>query len=113
MTKTNSIRPVAEATRDQIIRANAAVEANLNEDGSPKYDSAQGYACALTAIMQSDAARPAVDVGELGKAVGYALHICPTIEPDAYARDLTAAEHEYIAKTVLERLTTMGDNSRG
>jgi hypothetical protein len=57
--------------------------------------------------------RPAVDVGELGKAIGYALHICPTIEPDAYARDLTAAEHEYIAKTALERLTTMGDNSRG
>jgi hypothetical protein len=42
------------ATDEQIERANAAVEANLNDDGSPKWDSAQGYACALTAIMQSD-----------------------------------------------------------
>lgn len=44
------------ATDGQIERANAAVQANLNDDGSPRWDSAQGYACALTAIMQTDAA---------------------------------------------------------
>jgi hypothetical protein len=43
------------ATVDQVERANAAVAVNLNADGSPVYDSAQGYACALTAIIQSDA----------------------------------------------------------
>lgn len=42
------------ATPSQIERANAAVTANLTERGLPKYQSAQGYACALTAIMQSD-----------------------------------------------------------
>lgn len=47
---------VDEATPAQIERANAAVESNLI-DGSPKYGSAQGYACALTAIMQTDAAK--------------------------------------------------------
>lgn len=44
------------ATPEQINRANDAVFANLDEMGVPKYDSAFGYACALTAIIQSDAA---------------------------------------------------------
>ncbi len=42
------------ATFDQIDRANDAVTANLDDIGVPKYDSAFGYACALTAIMQCD-----------------------------------------------------------
>lgn len=41
------------ATPDQVDRANRAVHANL-KDGVAVYESAQGYACALTAIMQSD-----------------------------------------------------------
>lgn len=57
------------ATPEQIERANIAVEANLI-DGQPKFDSAQGYACALTAIMQSDArAQRAGDYAELVKRV--------------------------------------------
>jgi hypothetical protein len=52
------------ATVDQVERANAAVAVNLNADGSPVYDSAQGYACALTAIIQSDARNAKVDAVE-------------------------------------------------
>ena len=45
----------AKATAEQVERANAAVEVNLI-DYSPRYGSAQGYACALTAIVMTDAA---------------------------------------------------------
>jgi len=46
-----------KATIEQIEQANDAVAANLNEWGVPKYDSAFGYACALAAVIQSDARR--------------------------------------------------------
>jgi hypothetical protein len=44
------------ATADQIARAKAAVLVNMVND-MPMFGSAQGYACALTAIMQTDAQR--------------------------------------------------------
>jgi hypothetical protein len=42
------------ATDTQIERANEAVCANLRPDGLPVFGSAQGYACALTAIIECD-----------------------------------------------------------
>ena len=40
-----------ELTQPEMVElANRAVTKNLNEDGSPKYGTAQGYACALTAL---------------------------------------------------------------
>lgn len=58
------------ATADQVSRANQAVLENLNADGSPKYDSAQGYACALSAIIASDALQPTLPVpqGEVAQS---------------------------------------------
>jgi hypothetical protein len=47
---------IEAATPDQIERANLAVQANLDEDGKPKWESAQGYACALAAIIACDVA---------------------------------------------------------
>lgn len=41
-------------TPDQIERTNAAVAANLGEDGTPKYQSAFGYSCALAAVIADD-----------------------------------------------------------
>jgi hypothetical protein len=58
-----------DATLDQITRANAAVAPNLDDNEQPRYESAFGYACALTAIMQTDAARPTADLGEDGELV--------------------------------------------
>lgn len=40
------------ATPEQVELANKAVEANLSDNGEPFFQSAFGYACALTAIMQ-------------------------------------------------------------
>lgn len=54
-----------DASPDQIERANAAVCANLNEDGCPKWDASFGYACALTAIMQTDALTTKSEVGPI------------------------------------------------
>lgn len=55
--------PAAKVDREAI--ANAAVTENLNPDGTPKWESAFGYACALSAIRlalqpaaQGDAAGP-------------------------------------------------------
>jgi len=63
------------ATPSQIKRANAAVEANLNDDGSPKFDSAQGYACALTAIIQSDSRpQPTPATGEIVERVSETIY---------------------------------------
>jgi hypothetical protein len=66
-----------EPTVDEIQRANEAVMLNLNDDSTPKWGTAQGYACALTAIMQR-AATPAPvqdddgDSGMSGDAVAMA-----------------------------------------
>ncbi len=59
---------LANATREQIVRANAAVEANLT-NGENLWGSAQGYSCALTAIMDSDEARtPRLELSEANVA---------------------------------------------
>jgi hypothetical protein len=58
-----------DATLDQITRANAAVAPNLDDNEQPRYESAFGYACALTAIMQTDTARPTADLGEDGELI--------------------------------------------
>lgn len=48
--------PVTEPWMVEV--ANRAVKANLSEDGDPKYDSAQGYACALEALKIAFKWRP-------------------------------------------------------
>lgn len=57
------------ATASQIDRANEAVAANLNEDGAPKWGTAQSFACALTAIMLSDARMSMTSKGRLYAAL--------------------------------------------
>lgn len=58
------------ATPEQSERASAAVAANMNAStGRPLWDSAMGYACALTAIVLSDARTPALTNPEVEKMV--------------------------------------------
>lgn len=71
MADTEAVERLEAATPEQIERANDAVLANLDEMGVPKYGSAFGYACALTAIMQADALTrtPPIDVEAVARAI--------------------------------------------